>query len=211
MLLIWCITMGAAMQELMRQLHQEFSVQAFLQAIEQMRVDNSGVKGDLRDRVFREIGVFHGDETRWKEWSVKFSAAAKESNMQVFEALKWSETFADEITAMDESAWRARTQDLNDGVQLGHPSPAPPLTIHQGVADENGLEVWRLLNKRYSPVTPIRDIQFVGGHEPRQDLEGQGHPGVHQQVGGLHEHARTRLLRYHLEPNVRWDIGPHDV
>ena len=42
-----------------------------------------------------------------------------------------------------------------------HHLEGPLLTIHQGVADENGLEVWRLLNKRYSPVTPMRGIQLM--------------------------------------------------
>ena len=170
MLLTWHITMDAAMQELMRQNAellmqlQQQNLQAFQQLIEQIRVDNSGVKGDLRDRVFREIGVFHGDETRWKEWSVKFRAATKESNMKVFEALKWSEACSDEITAMDVTkVLGERGPEISTMVynRIIHHLEGPPLTIHQGVGDENGLEVWRLLNKRYSPVTPMRGIQLM--------------------------------------------------
>ena len=136
-------------------------------------------------------------------------------DMQVFEALKWSETFTDEITAMGVTkVLGERGPDISTVVynRIIHHLEGPPLTKHQGVADENGLEVRRLLNERYGPVSPFEgNPTDVEGHEPRQDLEGQGPPGVYHQVGGLHEHARMRLHRTHLEPNAHWDIGPHDA
>ncbi len=34
-------------------------------------------------------------------------------------------------------------------------------TIHQSVSNENGLEVWRRLAKRYNPLTPMTGLQLM--------------------------------------------------
>ena len=36
-----------------------------------------------------------------------------------------------------------------------------PLTLHQTVANENGLEVWRKLAQMYNPMTPMRGLQIM--------------------------------------------------
>ena len=36
----------------------------------------------------------------------------------------------------------------------------PALTMHQSVVGDNGLNVWRLLNKRYDPKTTLRNLQI---------------------------------------------------
>ena len=188
-LLTWHVTMDAAMQELMRQNAellmqlQQQNLQAFQQLIEQMRVDNRGVKGNHRDRVFREIGVFHGDEPRWKERSVKFRAAAKESNMKVFEALKWSEACTDEITAMDvANLLGERGPEISTMVYNrifhhweGHAVDDSARSCRRERSRSVEASEQALQSSDSDEGNPI-DVE---GHEPRQDLEGQGHPGVH--------------------------------
>ncbi len=44
------------------------------------------------------MGPYDGDETRWKEWFLKFKAVAQEVNTDTYVALKWTEGEADEIT-----------------------------------------------------------------------------------------------------------------
>ena len=41
-----------------------------------------------------------------------------------------------------------------------HLLSGPALTLHQSVPEENGLEVWRLLKKRYDPKTTLRNLQL---------------------------------------------------
>ena len=121
-------------------------------------------RGDLRERQFREISSFNGDESKWKEWSLKIKAAAKESNPDIFDGLKWAETEMEEMT----------TDDITDhlGEQALHHSTmlynrlithleGAALIIHQTVPQECGYEVWRLLSKRYNPMTPMRGIQLM--------------------------------------------------
>merc|ERR1712131_379414 len=50
-----------------------------------------GARGDLRDRLCREMGSFKGEESEWQDWSLKFRAAVKEANLDIFEGLKWAE------------------------------------------------------------------------------------------------------------------------
>ena len=57
--------------------------------------------------------------------------------------------------------------------RIFHHLEGPPLTIQQGVAYENGPEVWKLLNKRYSPVTPMRGIQLMLVMHPGKILKGK--------------------------------------
>ena len=44
--------------------------------------------------------------------------------------------------------------------RLVHLLSGPALTLHQSVTSENGLEVWRLLRKRYDPKTTLRNLQL---------------------------------------------------
>ena len=44
--------------------------------------------------------------------------------------------------------------------RLVHLLSGPALTLHQSVVGENGLEVWRLLKKRYDPKTTLRNLQL---------------------------------------------------
>ena len=40
---------------------------------------------------------------------------------------------------------------------LGRVAP----TIHQSVPEENGFEVWRILERRFNPLTPVRGLQIM--------------------------------------------------
>jgi hypothetical protein len=119
---------------------------------------------DLRERQFRDIHPFDGNEGHWKEWSLKFKAMVKEANPQIYEDLNWAESETDDITETCIKGERGEynvaysTMVYNRLITLLSGSA---LIIHQTVPDENGLEVWRLLSKRYNPTTPMRGIQLM--------------------------------------------------
>ena len=98
--------------ELLRQ-NAEYMAQLQTQQVEAMRqllvqfaqgVGGAGGGGqggavrDLRERQFREINAFDGEESKWKEWSLKFSAAVKEASTDIYAGLKWAEAEPDELT-----------------------------------------------------------------------------------------------------------------
>ena len=168
-------TVQDAIQEMLRQNAE------FMMAMQQRQMEgmaalmdkvNGGDRGggerggrkDLRDRNFREVGDFEGDEHKFKEWALKFRAVAKEVNSEVFAGLKWAEAQQDQITDEEiqleysEGGEKLSTMVYN---RLIHHLRGTALTIHQGVSDENGFEVWRLLGKRYNPTTPMRGLQLM--------------------------------------------------
>ena len=54
--------------------------------------------GDLRERQFREISCFTGEESHRKEWSLKYQAAVKEANPEIYDELKWAVSETDDVT-----------------------------------------------------------------------------------------------------------------
>lgn len=119
----------------------------------------------LNERRFRELGTFDGKDEEWKEWALKFRAVVKEADASIYNAMKWAEEQPDEITDNDISDEYGE----DDGVRFStavynrliHHLKGPPLMMHQAVSDENGLETWRVLSKRYNPMTPMRGIQLM--------------------------------------------------
>jgi hypothetical protein len=156
--------------ELMRQ-NAEFMAQmqrqqleAFRQMLTREQGGHGAIARDLRERQFREIATFNGEESKWKEWSLKFAAAVKEASKSIFDGLKWAEGEMDELTLDvvkgklgDEGMMQATMLYNRLIVHLGDGA----LVIHQTVPEENGYEVWRLLHKRYNPMTPMRGIQLM--------------------------------------------------
>ena len=82
-------TVQDAIQEMLRQ-NAEFMMAMQQRQMEGMAAlmdkvnggDRGGGEGggrkDLRDRSFREVGGFEGDEHKFKEWALKFRAVAKQ-------------------------------------------------------------------------------------------------------------------------------------
>ena len=100
---------------------------------------------------------------------MKFGAAANESNVQVFEALKWSETLADENTAMDvKQSLGERGLEISTTVcnRIIRHLEGPPLTVDQGVADENGPNEWEC-----STNTPARDYKETISNRMRMGIQ----------------------------------------
>jgi hypothetical protein len=129
------------------------------------RTDGGGHgRSDLRERQFRDISAFDGDEGRWKEWSLKFKAMVKESNSEIYDDLSWAEGETEDISEDDvkeklgDEHVKFSTMVYNRLITLLSGSA---LIIHQTVPQECGFEVWRLLNKRYNPTTPMRGIQLM--------------------------------------------------
>ena len=121
--------------------------------------------GGLNERRFREFGAFDGKEAEWTEFALKFTARVKEADGKIHEAMKWAETHPGEITQkeIDETIGRVEGNRCAIAIynRLIHHLKGPALTLHQTAADENGLEVWRLLAKRFSSKTPMRGIEIM--------------------------------------------------
>ncbi len=78
----------------------------------------------------------------------------------MYEALKTAEEQSQEIFAadLDDDEVEVAAAIYNRLMML---ATGAAFTIHQSVADENGLEVWRRLNTRYNRQTPMRGLQLM--------------------------------------------------
>ena len=144
---------------------QETAMQTLVETIMKAQLkDREGKTKGLDERKFKEVGVFGGSEEQCKEFALKFKAVAKETNPLIFEALKWAEGEDNELTETD--------LDIKFGDQgtevamtvynrLIHHLSGPALEMHQTVLEENGLEAWRTLSKRYDPMTSMRGLQLM--------------------------------------------------
>ena len=150
-----------------QQQHQQ--VQEMLNLLQTMRAESGGGsdrRGEgLQERRFRDLGNFSGSEEEWKEFGLKFCAVVKETEPELFKAMRWAEAEENDITEDSiqgnwdkEQAIRMTTMLYN---RLIHHLKGAALTIHQGVVGENGLEVWRRLSRRYNPMTPMRGMQIM--------------------------------------------------
>ena len=163
----------ARSREFMTQMQQQQQEQlvAIMKAFSQHMKDRDTAKdhatGGLNERRFRDLGTFDGKDEDWKEWALKFRAIVKELDPNVYEALKWSEERTDEID--EEDIETSCGENDGDGARystavynrLIHHLKGPPLMIHQSIGRENGLETWRVLAKRYNPMTPMRGLQLM--------------------------------------------------
>ena len=152
------------------QQQQQDQLVAILKAFSQHMKDRDSrdnVTGGLNERRFRDLGTFDGRDEDWKEWALKFRAIVKELDPNVYEALKWAEEQTDEID--EEDIETSCGENEGDGARystavynrLIHHLKGPPLMIHQSIGKENGLETWRVLAKRYNPMTPMRGLQLM--------------------------------------------------
>ena len=183
-----------------QQQHQQ--VQEMLNLLQTMMAESGGGsdrRGEgLKERRFRELGNFSGSEEEWKEFGLKFGAVVKETEPELFKAMKWAETEENDITEDsiqgnwdEEQAVRMTTMLYN---RLIHHLKGAALTIHQGVVGENGLEVWRRLARRYDPMTPMRgDADHAQGDAPSEDRQEPRCAHTGQQVGEPHQHLGAGL------------------
>ena len=122
-------------------------------------------RGDLRDRCFRDLGDFDGDERAWAEWALRFRALVREANDAIFDAIVWAECCgetdilqADLLTVDPQQGPKIAVMIYN---RLVLHLKGDAFTVHQGVAAENGLEVWRRLVQRFAPTSPMRGLQLM--------------------------------------------------
>ena len=144
---------------------QQEQLVSVLKAFDQHTKERDSSKDGLSERRFRELGTFDGKDDDWKEWALRFRAIVKEVDVNVYDAMKWAEEQPDEITEDElsdkfgeDDAVKYATSVYN---RLIHHLRGPPLMLHQAVMNENGLETWRVLSKRYNPMTPMRGIQLM--------------------------------------------------
>ena len=151
---------------------QQQQTQVLMEMLKEFKANDGGGSGHgghgggryLDERRFREVGKFEGDETRWKEFALKFKATIKEVSLDMYELLQWAEGRESDITETDidveddEEGLKYSTQIYN---RILHHLSGAPLVTHQAVGKENGLEVWRRLSSRYNPMTPMRGVQLM--------------------------------------------------
>ena len=113
-------------------------------------------------KIFRDIGKFSSEEGAWAEWALKCRITVKECDAGLFKALEMAGDSEVEID-MDEVANSNIMERIMETSAMlynrhVHLLSGPALALHQSVVGENGLEVWRLLKKRYDPKTTLRNF-----------------------------------------------------
>ena len=82
-----------------QQQHQQ--VQEMLNLLQTMKAESGGGsdrRGEgLKERRFRELGNFSGSEEEWKEFGLKFCAVVKETERELFKAMRWAEAEENDI------------------------------------------------------------------------------------------------------------------
>ena len=115
-------------------------------------------------KIFRDIGKFGGEEGAWAEWALKFRITIKEYDVGLFQALEMAGDSEVEINMIEVAQSNSMDRCMEKSAMLYnrfvHLLSGRALTLHQSVVGENGLEVWRLLNKRYDPKTTLRNLQL---------------------------------------------------
>ena len=117
---------------------------------------------DAKKFLPQDIGRFDGKDEHWRVWSTQFMAVIKETDPEIYQVMKGVETALDPIEDadlyLDDGAAEKTAAIYNRLVRL---LDGAAFTLHQSVANENGLEVWRLLSQRYNPLTPVRGMQLI--------------------------------------------------
>ena len=116
------------------------------------------------DKIFRDIGKFGGEEGAWAEWALKFRTTVKEYDAGLFQALEMAGDSEVEIDMTEVAESNIMDRCVEKSAMLYnrfvHLLSGPALTLHQSVVGENGLEVWRLLKRRYDPTTTLRNLHL---------------------------------------------------
>ena len=120
--------------------------------------------GDRRRRSSAMLDNLAEKRGKWTEWEMKFRATVKEFDVGLFRALDMAAEAETEIDMeeVENSGVVERAVEKSAMLynRMVHLLNGPALTLHQSVAEENGLEVWRLLKKRYDPKTTMRNLQL---------------------------------------------------
>ena len=115
-------------------------------------------------KIFRDIGKFGGEEAAWAEWVLKFRITIKEYDVGLFQALEMAGDSEAEINMIEVAQSNIMDRCMEKSAMLYnrfvHFLSGLALTLHQSVVGENGLEVRRLLKKRYDPKTTLRNLQL---------------------------------------------------
>ena len=115
-------------------------------------------------KIFRDSGKFSGEEVAWAEWALKFRITVKECDAGLFKALEMAGDSEVEVDMNEVANSNIMERSMEKSAmlynRLVHLLSGPALTLHQSVVGENGLEVWRLLKKRYDPKTKLRNLQL---------------------------------------------------
>ena len=115
-------------------------------------------------KIFRDIGKIGGDEGAWAEWALNFRTKVKEYDVRLFQALEMAGDSEVETNMTEVAQSNIMDRCVEKSAMLHnrfvHFLSGPALTLHQSVVGENGLEVWRLLKKRYDPKTTLRNLQL---------------------------------------------------
>ena len=218
----------ARSREFMTQMQQQQQDQlvailkAFSQHMKDRDVAKDSATGGLNERRFRDLGTFDGKDEEWKEWALKFRAIVKELDPNVYEALKWAEEQTDEID--EEDIKTSCGENDGDGARystavynrLIHHLKGPPLMIHQSIVRESGLETWRVLAKRYNPMTPMRGLQLMlKTMLPGKIKRGEGVQAKINQweglVNALQRDYKETVSVGHVENSILVHMMPEDL
>ena len=136
-------------------------VELTAQRLQQMRGGAAGTAStqpamNLLDARLGKPPVFRGEETKWQEWYFKFRACIMCSGDRYPELVTAIEDPAQ--GPMDTTRWDAEQIQVSRHLYLilVMLTEEAALRIVQAVHDSNGAGAWRLLHRRYNPLTQER-------------------------------------------------------
>ena len=99
-----------------QQQHQQ--VQEMINLLQTMSGGGSDRRGEgLQERRFRELGNFSGSEEEWKEFGLQFCVVVKETEPELFKAMRWAEAEDNDISKDSIQGTRSRP-DVEVGPQV---------------------------------------------------------------------------------------------
>ena len=104
-------------------------------------------------RNIGKVPSYGGEREGWSEWSFQFTAFTGAANPKATKALKWAATAELAIDEDDQTQEDEEYPALSSQLYLALAllCKGPPLVMVRNVANNNGLEAWRVLNAHYDP------------------------------------------------------------
>jgi hypothetical protein len=122
------------------------------------------IKQSLDERYFRRINKFDNKESTWKEWRVHFSAAVREASPELHRLLMKAEAMEEhctlEMIAKEGPEWVNLAASLF-GKLLSFTTGVAFSLVDNAPEEQNGLEAWRLLSRRFNPATAQKCVQLI--------------------------------------------------
>eukprot|EP00971_Amphidinium_carterae_P203279 4034035-Amphidinium_carterae.1 len=126
--------------------------------LESERGDRAARTPLVDTRTLGKPKVFSGKREEWQAWQFGFTAYLGGADPGVLAALQWAERNADAIpnvapTGSEHEQHARYTRQLFLALSLQVADNSEAMVKLMNIADQNGLEAWRVLKRHYEPMT----------------------------------------------------------